>query len=229
MQATKKTKGEQTRALILETALRLFRERGYEETTMRAIAEEADVAVGNAYYYFGSKEDLVHHFYLRLQEEQFAASEAILLTEKSFKSRLAGVLRSQLGATSQHQRLFIGLFKIAADPANRLNPFNEATSDIRHKCIDRFRQLVDGSQEKIPMEIRAELPYLLWMFNLSVVLFWIFDRSPSFIRTYRLIELSSDLIANLVNIASMPVMTPLRKSVLNLILKLKELPNESAR
>ena len=40
------------------TALRLFRERGYEATTMRAIAKEAGVSVGNAYYYFGSKRDL---------------------------------------------------------------------------------------------------------------------------------------------------------------------------
>jgi len=34
-------KGGQTRALILETALALFRERGYDETTMRLIAERA--------------------------------------------------------------------------------------------------------------------------------------------------------------------------------------------
>lgn len=45
-------KSEQTRALILETAMRLFQERGYDKTTMRAIAQEAGVSVGNAYYYF---------------------------------------------------------------------------------------------------------------------------------------------------------------------------------
>ncbi|MCZ9338186.1 TetR/AcrR family transcriptional regulator, partial [Streptomyces sp. TRM76130] len=46
------SKSEQTRALILETAMRLFQERGYDRTTMRAIAQEAGVSVGNAYYYF---------------------------------------------------------------------------------------------------------------------------------------------------------------------------------
>jgi hypothetical protein len=51
----KRRKGEETRAQILETALQLFRERGYEETTMRAIAEAAGVSLGNAYYYFKSK------------------------------------------------------------------------------------------------------------------------------------------------------------------------------
>src|SRR5882724_3131030 len=61
-------KSEQTRTLILETALRLFRERGYDRTTMRAIADEAGVSVGNAYYYFSSKEHLIQGFYDRMQE-----------------------------------------------------------------------------------------------------------------------------------------------------------------
>ena len=37
--ATKTLKGDQTRAAILETALEIFREQGYEHTTMRAIAQ----------------------------------------------------------------------------------------------------------------------------------------------------------------------------------------------
>jgi AcrR family transcriptional regulator len=56
-------KSEQTRAAILGTAMRLFQERGYDRTTMRAIAQEAGVSVGNAYYYFESKEFLIQGFY----------------------------------------------------------------------------------------------------------------------------------------------------------------------
>ena len=44
----KTSKGDQTKALILETALEMFRERGYDETTMRAIAQKAGVSLGNA-------------------------------------------------------------------------------------------------------------------------------------------------------------------------------------
>jgi AcrR family transcriptional regulator len=43
-------RGEQARTAIVEAALRLFGENGYEATTMRAIAREAGVATGNAYY-----------------------------------------------------------------------------------------------------------------------------------------------------------------------------------
>ena len=63
------SKGEQTRRAIAEAALRLFREQGYEATTMRAIAKEAGVATGNAYYYFGSKEELIDAYYARNHAE----------------------------------------------------------------------------------------------------------------------------------------------------------------
>lgn len=62
-------RGEQTRQRIRDTAMRLFRERGYAQTTMRAIAQEAGVAVGNAYYYFASKDHLIQEFYAQSQVE----------------------------------------------------------------------------------------------------------------------------------------------------------------
>src|SRR3954469_23490284 len=82
------TKSEQTRELIVETALRLFRERGFEATTMRAIAAEAGVSVGNAYYYFSSKEQLVQAYYDRAQAAHEAACQEVFASERSFAGRL---------------------------------------------------------------------------------------------------------------------------------------------
>ena len=54
---------------ILNTAERLFAERGYAATTMRQIASEAKVNGSMVSYYFGSKEALYNMiFTLRLQE-----------------------------------------------------------------------------------------------------------------------------------------------------------------
>ena len=72
------SKSEQTRALILETAMRLFQERGYDKTTMRAIAKEAGVSVGNAYYYFEGKEHLIQGFYDRIAADHQAAVREVL-------------------------------------------------------------------------------------------------------------------------------------------------------
>ncbi|MEV6790747.1 helix-turn-helix domain-containing protein [Streptomyces sp. NPDC051320] len=44
---------------ILDTALRLFTEQGYEETTVAQIAHEAGVSQRTLFRYFGAKEDLI--------------------------------------------------------------------------------------------------------------------------------------------------------------------------
>ena len=49
-------KSEETKQKILEAALSMFRDRGFEESTIREIAKQAGVATGLAYYYFPKKE-----------------------------------------------------------------------------------------------------------------------------------------------------------------------------
>jgi AcrR family transcriptional regulator len=86
------SKGSQTRLQIVQSALRLFAERGYDRTTMRAIAAEAGVSVGNAYYYFASKEQLVQGFYDQLADLHARACEDILARESGFEDRLREML-----------------------------------------------------------------------------------------------------------------------------------------
>src|SRR4029077_2811713 len=94
--SAKTQKGDQTKALILETALEIFQERGYEQTTMRAIAEKANVSLGNAYYYFRSKEYLIQAFYHRTHEEHLAASFPAIEKEQTLRARLLSVMRLKI-------------------------------------------------------------------------------------------------------------------------------------
>lgn len=49
-------KSEATRARALDAALELFSQQGFRATTIRQIAEQSDLSVGNVYYHFPSKE-----------------------------------------------------------------------------------------------------------------------------------------------------------------------------
>lgn len=120
--AAKAPKSEQTRTLILETALRLFEERGYDRTTMRAIAKEAGVSVGNAYYYFSSKEHLVQGFYDRIAAEHEAAVRPVLAEETDLAPRIRGVLLRWLDVAEPYHRFAAQFFKNAADPESPLSP-----------------------------------------------------------------------------------------------------------
>jgi len=52
----RETKAEKTRKRILSEALRLFKRNGYEQTTVEAIAEAAEIAPRTLYRYFASKD-----------------------------------------------------------------------------------------------------------------------------------------------------------------------------
>ncbi len=62
-------KSEATRAQILEAALELFQREGFDNTTKRGIAANAQVATGAAYYYYRSKDAIVMDFYQRSCDE----------------------------------------------------------------------------------------------------------------------------------------------------------------
>ena len=49
---------EERKQEILDTAMRLFMEKGFESVSMRDIAQEADIAAGLCYHYFDSKKKL---------------------------------------------------------------------------------------------------------------------------------------------------------------------------
>jgi AcrR family transcriptional regulator len=212
-----RAKGEQTRQLILETALRLFRERGYTETTMRAIAKEAGVAVGNAYYYFDSKEHLIQGFYDRLQTGHRAAAEPILASERDFAARLRGVLHAGVANTAPYHSFAASFFKSAAEPTSPLSPFSAQSSPARDLAIAIFRDVVEGSTVKLDPELRKELPELLWLGWMGVVLFWVYDKSPGQRKTYQLIDGAVPLIDRLVGLSRLRVLRPALRQVLALV------------
>ena len=226
--AAKTAKGEQTRALILRTAIEMLRERGYEETTMRAIAERAGVALGSAYYYFRSKEALVQGFYAQTHQEHLAASRGVLAGERKFRDRLLGVMRAKLETIEPYHRFSGVLFKTAADPESPLNPFSAESAPTRREATELFAEVVRGSTDlKVPKDLAAELPDLLWTYHMGVVLFWIHDRSPGQARTWRLTERTVDLVSRLTALAGNPLMAPLRKLALRLLHEIRDEPAAS--
>jgi AcrR family transcriptional regulator len=58
-ESRRERKKQETRQRLLETGWQLFREHGYDDTTVAEIAEGADVAKGTLFNYFPTKESLL--------------------------------------------------------------------------------------------------------------------------------------------------------------------------
>ena len=210
-------KSEETRSLIVTTAMRLFTENGYDRTTMRAIAAEAGVSVGNAYYYFSSKEQLIQGFYDEIARLHLDAARALLANEPRFAERLKAVLLCWLELAEPYHRFGTQFFVNAADPESPLSPFSDESSAARNASIELMREVVDGSDVKLDPELRAQLPELLWLFQMGVVLFWVHDRSAREKRSKMLVERSVPLLARLAALSRLRVFRPVSREIVDLI------------
>nr|AUN37711.1 transcriptional regulator, TetR family [uncultured bacterium] len=171
-----KTKSDATRGRILEAALELFRDRGFEATTMREIAAAAGVATGAAYYYFDSKDAIVLAFYDQAQKEMADRLEEVLAGSRDLTERLRGILEVKLDYF-EPSRGFLGALSVHTDPRHPLSPFSAQTREIRENDMRFFERAVEGSRVRVPKDLQAYLPRLLWMYQMGVILFWIHDGS----------------------------------------------------
>jgi len=213
-------KGGQTKERIVDCALRMFRQYGYDRTTMRGIAEEAGVSLGNAYYYFKSKDHLIQAYYEESHEVHVEACETLLASEKNFKKRLHGTLYARIDTSMPYHRFSSQLFKTAADPESPLSPFSADQSPVRDKSIALFARVFEESSMKITGKLKKELPGLLWTYQMGIILYWVHDISENSQKTFRLIDRSVKLIQALVELSGLPLIAPFRKKFTKLMLEL---------
>lgn len=117
---------EERKKELLETAMKLFAENGYDNVSVRSVAREAHVAPGLAYHYFDSKqtmfEQAIEHysnqcaklFNTILEDESFSLDEKIerifrIGTDHSYFPHKDFFHNSEQGAL--HDRLSLGICK----------------------------------------------------------------------------------------------------------------------
>jgi len=211
------TKAEETRSRILDAALNLFRERGFDQTTMRDIAAAADVAIGAAYYYFESKEALVMAFYHQANEAMHEHIEAVLHRKTDLRTRLRGVIDVKFEYFGPNRKFLGALLRHAADPEHPLSPFSAETRDIRELDMRHFSEALDGSNLRLTEDLLPHLPKLLWLYQMALILFWIYDRSAGQVRTERLVDKSLAIVVSLLKLSKSPFLRGVRRTAIELL------------
>jgi len=94
-----------TRERILDVALDLFIEQGYDKTSLRQIAEPLGFTQAAIYYHFAAKQDILIALHLRLHELGRPAFEA--LGQEAGPSGWAAVLRGLVDTMLANHKLFV--------------------------------------------------------------------------------------------------------------------------
>lgn len=215
------SKSERTRARISEAATASFIERGYADTTMRMIAEKAGVSVGNAYYYFPSKNHLVQDLYERVQREHADAVRPLLAAERGLVERLRAVFESGLAALTPYERSAPGFLAAMIAPDSPINPLSAESAPAREVTIGLFRDAVTGAQHRLPADIAELLPDALFIIYLALVLRWTYDESPDHAKTARMLDAGLRLLAVAVPFVRVPGLHATARQLLALMAEVR--------
>ena len=216
---------QESKIRILEAALSLFRERGFAEATMREIAARAGVASGLAYYYFDSKDAIVLAFYQRAMDE-LPAHLRTAHEERKLGPRLRAIIEAKFGYFQANRGFLGALMAHAANPASPLSPFGEPSRPIREFDIAQFERALTETRTMIPRDLAPHLAKILWFYQMGLLLFWIYDRSPDQSRSRELLDRSLKIVLLLIKLSNLPLMKPARRAALGIVEILDTAPAE---
>jgi AcrR family transcriptional regulator len=140
----------ETRVRILEVALDLFIERGYDKVSLREIAERVGVTKAALYYYFPSKEQILVTLVEPLEEMRRLAMETLELrpSRAEWAARLAEVIAWMLP-----QRRLFELMQ-SNQPALR-EIFGDKHDEVEHQQMhERLDQMLASDSLSLDDKVR---------------------------------------------------------------------------
>ena len=183
--------GAATRDRLYATAMGLITQRGYEATTLREIAKEANVSVGLLYRYFPSKQAIILAFYDELSAD--FARDAAAMPRGRWRERFVFALTASLQVLVAHRVALQALAPVlVGDPDEGV--FSERTAFSRQRVQPVFEDAIIGATDAPRQPLAAALGRLLYLVHLAVLLWWLFDKSSHQRATWALVSLTEQLL-----------------------------------
>ena len=148
-------KGEKTKLELLKIAYKMFLSKGYENTSIDEIIEEAKIAKGTYYYHFKSKEQMLEEVIQMMIDEYEMRANEILNSDLDLPEKMIGIITSfrpnndefQIVETLNRQDNLIMHNKINRQVIERVVP-------MLSKIVEEGVQLGILKCENIPQRIR---------------------------------------------------------------------------
>src|ERR1041384_69996 len=143
----KQARSKQTKEKIVQAAIRLFQERGYEKTTSNDIASEAGVSVGSFYVYFNDKRQLLLTIFDRLADELYKNVFDGLKAEHLFDSRLRQRIKQAVANTIIDKQKHSGLHRVVSELLLKDPDFAARHKAVMARSIAQLHELIALSEK----------------------------------------------------------------------------------
>ncbi len=133
-------------------------------------------------------------------------------SRKRKRWRLASAGSSNTNSSiSSPNRALLGALSGHVDPTHALSPFSKETAAIREQDIAFFQRAVEDSRVKLPSNIAPYLSRLLWLYQMGLLLFWVYDHSARQTRTQILFDKTLKMILIALRLAGLPFLRPIHR------------------
>jgi long-chain acyl-CoA synthetase len=142
---------------LLEEATRLFATQGFDRTTVQQVVDATGVTKGAMYYYFGSKDDLLHAIYARVLADQSERLERFVVADGPVEDRLhaaaADVVVTSISNLDDTKIFFRSLHQLSPERQQQVRR-------ERRRYHERFRTLIEEGQAagRFRRDMPADLP-----------------------------------------------------------------------
>jgi AcrR family transcriptional regulator len=130
---------------ILDAAVALFAEKGFDATSVQEIVERAEVTKGALYHYFSAKDDLLYEIYHELISRQLADQERILAAgmtpPETVRALIVDLVETTTARLAQAAVFSREMHKLAAGPMKVLRT-------QRRRYHEAFRSVIERGQRE---------------------------------------------------------------------------------
>ncbi|MFZ6673258.1 TetR family transcriptional regulator [Undibacterium sp. Xuan67W] len=188
---TSKSQQEQTRRLVIRTAVDLMTEHGYEATTMKQIARAAGIGDATIYKYFPTKEKLLLAYYeLCIDIVLEVTLETPGLAQFSLQERLQRLVDALLELLLA-DREFVEITRTVVGKSPLLMMRDQMPGQQALKTqIVAFIDAAEQSGEIAACDFKNLLGGLFADYLFAVIAYWLKDESEEFSDTTQLVDLT---------------------------------------
>ncbi|MDO8310571.1 MAG: TetR/AcrR family transcriptional regulator, partial [Sideroxyarcus sp.] len=188
---TTKSKQDQTRRLVVRTAVDLITEHGYDATTMKQIARAAGIGDATIYKYFPTKEKLLIAYFELIITDVLADTAAMPeLDQYTLHERLQllvdGVLEAMLG-----DREFVEITRtmVGRSPLLMMRDGLPCQQVLKQQVAALLAE-AEEKGEIAECDLKEMIAGFFADYLFSVIVYWLKDDSDEFSNTTQLVELT---------------------------------------
>jgi len=181
---------EKTKQAILRASLDLFAQKGFYQTTTKAISRKARIAEGTLFNYFQTKEDLALYFF----EQELAGIIDWYQTDKRARNaplpeKLFAIIHHLLERLSPYEDFIGAVYLRALQPSSKLSPLSLQSQEHNLRYLRFIRDVLAEAAAKDEVPNFGDFgAYAFGLFHLAIITYWLQDRSATKEQTLALLD-----------------------------------------